>query len=122
MNTPLRSDSEFETWQRQPQGRATTASAAMVNRTHRVVRERARTLQAQKSRVRSLWIPLAVSGALLAVLAAALWTAFEEFEASPAGLPETSQMLVLLMWSVPVSAMLLAIVWFRRSRTENERA
>ncbi len=100
------------------------ASAAMVNRTHRVVRERASLLRSQRSRVRSLWIPLAVSFALLVVLVCAIWTAFTEFEASPAGLPDTSQMLVLMMWSVPISVMLLAVVWFRRSgaRAENERA
>ena len=102
------------------------ASAAMVNRTHRVVRQRANAIEAERSRRRSLWIPLALSGALLAVLVAALWTAFEEFEASPAGLPDTSQMLVLLMWSVPISVMVLAVLWARRtstgSRTDNERA
>ena len=105
-----------------PESMTTVASAALVNRTHRVVRERARNLQARKRTLRSLWIPLAVSGMLLAVLVIALWTAFEEYEASPVGLPDTSQMLVLLMWSVPVTAMLLAVVWFRRSRTENEGA
>ena len=108
-------------------GMNASASAALVNRTHRVIRERAGKMQDQRSKVRSLWIPLGVSASLLAVLVCALWTAFEDFEASPAGLPETSQMLVLLMWSVPISVMLLAVVWFRRSssganNTENESA
>ncbi len=98
------------------------ASAAMVNRTHRVVRERAHTLQTQRSRARSLWIPLGLSSGLLVVLVCAIWNAFQEYEASPAGLPDTSQMLVLMMWSLPISAMLLAVVWFRRTngRAENE--
>ena len=105
-----------------PQGSNAVASAAMVNRTHRVVRERAATLRDRRSRTRSLWIPLGVSSALLVVLVCAIWTAFEEFEGSPAGLPDTSQMLVLMMWSVPISVMLLAVVWFRRSgaKTESE--
>ena len=33
------------------------ARASVVNRTHQVVRERAKTIAARRSRVRSLWIP-----------------------------------------------------------------
>jgi hypothetical protein len=111
-------------------GMNAVASAAMVNRAHRVVRERAKTMQARKTRIRSLWVPLAISTSLLAVLAFAVWNAFEEYEVSPAGLPDASQTLVLMLWSFPISAMLLAIIWFRRnsgtqgsgSRSDNERA
>ena len=96
------------------------APAALVNRTHRIVRERALALQTRKRTMRSLLIPLGVSATLLAAIAIALWNAFEDYEASPAGLPESSQMLVVLMWSVPLTAMLLAVIWFRRSHLENE--
>jgi len=105
-----------------------TASAAMVNRTHRVVRERARNLQERRTKIRSLWIPLTVSASMLAVLVVAIWTAFEEYEVSPAGLPDASETLVLMAWSLPITAMVLAVVWFRRSsagagsKTDNERA
>ena len=104
-------------------GMNAAASAAMVNRTHRVVRERAQKLQTQRSKVRSLWIPLGMSTALLATLACALWTAFEDYEGSTAGLPNTSGMVVMLVWSVPISAMVLAVLWSRRANTgsENER-
>jgi hypothetical protein len=104
-------------------GMNAAASAAVVNRTHRVVRERASKLQDQRKKVRSMWIPLSVSAALLAVLATALWTAFEDFEGSSAGLPNTSGMIVILLWSVPISAMILAVIWSRRSNagSENER-
>jgi hypothetical protein len=100
-----------------------TASAAIVNRTHRVVRERAQKLQTRRSKLRSLWIPLGVSTALLMTLACALWTAFEDFEGSSAGLPNTSGMVVVLVWSVPISAMVLAVIWSRRASvgSENER-
>ena len=98
------------------------ARASLVNRTRRVVRERARELTVRRTRVRSLWIPLTMSFALLAVLGFAIWTAFEEYDASPAGLPDGSQMLALTMWSVPMSLMVLAVVWFRRGRAENESA
>lgn len=98
------------------------ASASLVNRTRRVVRERAGALKVQRSRARSLWVPLGVSFALLAVLAFAIWTAFEEYDLTPADLPDSSQMMALTMWSVPVSLMLLTVVWFRRGRAENESA
>ena len=99
------------------------ASSAVVNRTHRVIRERASKMQSQRSKVRSLWIPLGVSTALLVTLACALWTAFEDFEGSSAGLPNTSGMVVVLVWSIPTSAMVLATIWSRRAgaSSENER-
>jgi hypothetical protein len=92
-----------------------TASAQMVNRTHRVVQERARKIQARRSTMRSLWIPLAVSGGFLAVIVCAIWTILDEYELSPTGLPDANQqMLVLLMWCLPVSALMLGVIWFRR--------
>ena len=104
-------------------GMNAVASAAIVNRTHRVIRERAQKMQKQRKKARSLWIPLGVSTALLVTLACALWTAFEDFEGSSAGLPNTSGMVVILVWSVPISAMILAVIWSRRTSTgsENER-
>jgi hypothetical protein len=104
-------------------GMNASASAMIVNRTHRVVRERAKKMQSQRSKVRSLWIPLLVCTGLLVTLACALWTAFEDFEGSTAGLPNTSGMVVVLVWSVPISAMILAVIWSRRNSagSENER-
>lgn len=97
-------------------GQQTVAGAAMVNRTRRVVRERARILQVRKSRMRSLYIPLLVSAGLLAAVVFALWSVLEGYEAINTGLPDASQqILVLLMWCLPVSAALLAAVWVRRA-------
>jgi hypothetical protein len=91
------------------------ASAAVVNRTHRIVRERAMSLQARRTKLRSMWIPLTVSGGLLAVIVCAIWTVLDEYELTPTGLPDANQqMLVLAMWCLPVSALLLAVVWMRR--------
>ena len=112
-------DMELEAMQRSGAARA-MASAAMVNRTHRVVHERARNMQARRSKVRSLLIPLCMSTGLLVTLACALWTAFEDFEGSSAGLPNTSGMVVFLVWSVPISAMILAVIWFRRANSSSE--
>jgi hypothetical protein len=92
-----------------------TASAAMVNRTHRVVRERAKKIEARRSTMRSLWIPMTVSGGFLAVIVCAIWTILDEYELTQTGLPDANQqMLVLLMWCLPVSALMLGVVWFRR--------
>ncbi len=103
-------------------GRTTAvASATMVNRTHRVVRERAKSLQARRSKMRSLWIPLAVSGGLLLVIISAVWTILDEYELVPNGLVDANQqLLVLLMWCLPLSVVLLAVVWFRHGlKAEN---
>ena len=91
------------------------ARASVVNRTHRVVRERARLLEKRRSRVRSLWIPMAVCATLLIMSASAVWSMMDQYELAPTGIPDASdQMLVMLLWFLPASAALLAMVWFRR--------
>ncbi len=95
------------------------ARAERVNRTHRVVRERATTLKARRSKIRSLWLPLGIFSSLLVGICVAVWSVLDQYEINPTGTPVASyQMLVLLLWSVPVSAALLAVVWFRQSRTD----
>jgi hypothetical protein len=97
------------------------ARAAMVNRTHRVVRERAKTIQARKSKVRSLWVPTAICSALVVILSTGVWAILDEYELEPTGIPDASQqILVLLLWFLPLSAALLAMVWFHRSRAHAE--
>jgi hypothetical protein len=97
------------------------ATAARVNRTHRVVRERARTIQARRSHVRSLYVPLAIFSALLLGICFAVWSVLDQYDLEPSGTPTASyQMLVLLLWSVPVSAALMAVVWFRKSRLTSD--
>ena len=96
--------------------RQALASAVMVNRTHRIVRERAKTLQARKKTLRELIVPLGVSAGLLAAVVFAIWTVLDEYDIAPTGLPDASQqILVFLMWCLPISAAMLAVVLFRRS-------
>ncbi len=93
------------------------AISARVNRTHRVVRERAKTIQARRSHVRSLYVPLGIFSAFLIGICTAVWSVLDQYDLEPTGTPTASyQMLVLLLWSVPVSAALMAVVWFRKSR------
>ncbi len=99
------------------------ASAAIVNRTHRVVRERARNLQARRSLVRSLWLPLGLFSAFLIVICTALWTGMAEYELTPTEIPDASkQMFVLMIWCLPLSVVILALVLFRRFKAENGNA
>jgi hypothetical protein len=94
-----------------------SARATVVNRTRRVVRERAKTMAAQRSRVRSLWIPMAVCSALLVMICTAVWTVLDQYEVTPSGMPDAgNQFLVLFLWFFPVSMALLAVVLFRRAR------
>jgi hypothetical protein len=98
------------------------ARASVVNRTHRVVRERAQSIAAHRSRVRSLWIPLAVCSSLLIIFSTAVWTILDQYEVSPTGVPDASnQFFVLRMWFLPVSMALLALVLFRRARKRADR-
>ena len=96
------------------------ARASMVNRTHRVVRERATKMQAYRSRVRSLWIPLTICSALLLMICSAVWTVLDGYELIPIGVPDSSdQFLVLFLWFFPVSMALLLTVLFRRMRSRS---
>jgi hypothetical protein len=95
----------------------TPTRASVVNRTHRVVRERAKTLAARRSRIRSLWIPLAVCSSLLVIICTAVWSALDAYDVTPSGVPDASnQFLVLCLWFLPVSMVLLAVVLFQRAR------
>jgi hypothetical protein len=97
--------------------RSTAARASVVNRTHRVVRERAKAIAAQRSLARSLWIPMAVCSALLVIICTAVWSALEAYDVTPGGVPDASnQFLVLCLWFLPVSMALLAVVLFQRAR------
>jgi hypothetical protein len=95
----------------------TSARAAVVNRTHRIVRERAKTIATRRSKMRSLWIPMAVCSALLVIISSAVWSILDQYDVNANGLPDASnQFLVLLVWFLPMSMALLALVLFRRAR------
>jgi hypothetical protein len=101
-------------------GLSATARASMVNRTHRVVRERAQALNARKSLLRTLWFPMLVCSAMLVILCWTVWTVFAEFEVVPTGMPESGdQSFVLMLWFLPISVALLATVWIRRSHSNS---
>jgi hypothetical protein len=91
------------------------ARASLVNRTRRVVRERARQMSTRRDKLRSLWAPLMVCASMLVILVTAVWSLLDEYELNPSGMPDASdQYFVLLFWFLPASAALLAMVWFRR--------
>jgi hypothetical protein len=101
---------------------SSSARASLVNRTHRVVRERAKILAARRSRVRSLSVPLGVCSALLIIICTAVWSVLDEYELTPTGVPDASnQFLVLILWFFPVSMALFAMVLFRRARRRVDR-
>jgi hypothetical protein len=94
-----------------------SARASVVNRTHRVVRERAKKIAARRSLVRSLWIPLAVCSSLLVIICTAVWSVLDAYEVSPTGVPDAAnQFLVLCLWFLPVSMALMAVLLFQRAR------
>ena len=93
------------------------ARAAVVNRTHRVVREQAVRMQEQKRLSRSLWAPVFFSSSFLLVLCYAIWSVMAGYDLTPTSIPDASdQLLLMLLWSLPVTVVVLGLVWVRRSR------
>lgn len=115
-----------ETLIQHPHGAASSgfslaARAVAVNRTHRVVRERAQDLRSQRERMRSLYVPLGVCAAFVIMLCTAVWSLLAQYETNPSGIPDSSsQIFVMLLWFFPACAAILALVFLRRNRSDRE--
>ena len=95
--------------------------ASVVTRTHRVVRERARTMQAQRSRNRALLVPLLVASALVLIMVSAFWAMFDEYELTPASLADSRFHLpILVIWFLPVTGALLIVALVRRLHSRSD--
>ena len=102
--------------------------AGVVNRTHRVVRQRAKVIKARRSYVRSLMLPLIVCSALLILTIVAVWSGLYRTEAveavqdvandvaNLAPSDGNDEFMVALLWFVPVTLALLGAVWLRHVR------
>jgi hypothetical protein len=97
------------------------ARAGVVNRTHRVVRERAKAMQERRSRAQGLLVPLIICSMVLLFICLGLWIGLDEYQAAEiqdgallASNEASRHFLVVLLWFVPVSLAMLAAVWFRR--------
>jgi hypothetical protein len=106
------------------------APAKVVNRTHRVVRQRAVVMKARRSYVRSLMVPLAICSVLLVLVCAGVWTGLYQYQASEAAeavqadvaaLDANNHLLVMLLWSVPVTLGLLGGLLFGFMRRGGSR-
>lgn len=107
-----------EAWEGRPQG----ARARVVNRTRRVVRQQALNMQERRSRSRGLWAPLAVVSVLLLAICYAFWRVLDGYELTPTGIPDASdQLMILLLWVLPVTAFVLGAVWVKRGRARAGR-
>jgi hypothetical protein len=96
------------------------ARAQVVNRTHRVVREQALSMREHRSRKRSLWAPIIICSCLLLIICYAVWGMMDGYDITPTGIPDASdQLMILMLWSLPVTAVLLGLVWFRRPRSRS---
>lgn len=97
--------------------RFANARASVVNRTHRVIRAEALTLQQQKQQKRSLWVPLLLFSALMTAICYAIWATLDAYDLVPNGVPDASdQLLLFLLWFVPITALVVFLVWFKRGR------
>jgi hypothetical protein len=98
------------------------ARAQVVNRTHRVVREQALEMRELRSRKRSLWVPVIICSSMLLVICYAVWGMMDGYDLTPTGIPDASdQMMILLLWSLPLTAFVLGLVWIRHGRNRANR-
>lgn len=100
----------------------------VVNRTHRVVRQRAKVIQERRSHMRSLMAPLIICSAFLLLTVFAVWSGLYQYQASEAAevvqadvaalatVDANNHLLVVLLWFVPVSLAVLAAVLLHRMR------
>jgi hypothetical protein len=102
--------------------------SGVVNRTHRVIRERARVMQEKRTRNRSLMVPMIVCSVLLILSAIAVWSGLYQYEATEAaGMVQadvatlaaaetTNHFMLVMLWFAPVLIAVITTVWVRRSR------
>jgi hypothetical protein len=99
------------------------ARTGVVNRTHRVVREQALTMREQKEKQRSLWVPVAIFSVLMVMICLAAWYLLDGYDLTPTGMPDAGdQMMLLMLWSLPVTLLVLVVAWFKRKSTSNGEA
>ena len=108
------------------------ARAAVVNRTHRVIRERAIALQARKRRARDLVVPCLICSAVLLMIAAAVWSvADESLSGWEGGLwrrvlelggEAGSSISILMLWFLPLSVITAAVVLLGRGFRKGDGA
>jgi hypothetical protein len=96
------------------------ARAVVVNRTHRVVREQALHMQEQKQKSRSLWVPLVFFSGLMLMIGYGIWATLDSYDFAPDGVPDASDQLILfLLWVLPLTALVVGLVWFKRGRSHS---
>lgn len=107
------------------------ARAAVVNRTHRIIRERANAMQERKRTTRDLIVPFVVCSALLLFIAAAVLHIADESATDLSGglwkrilelgADAGNSVSILLLWFLPLSVIVAAVVLLRRTRRANDR-
>ena len=104
------------------------ADAALVNRTQRTVRERALAMRAQRRRSRDLWLACCVCSALLIMITHSAWSGLAQYDVNASGLlnpadilDASAQILVMMLWFLPVTAAVLMLVWFKRAHNRSEQ-
>ncbi len=100
----------------QQNGMSAAARATLVNRTHRVVRARARALKDNRAKMRGLFLPLLLCSALMVLLFGALWALLDGYDLVASELPSSAHHYLMLLWFVPVSGAMVALAWVWRSR------
>ena len=66
--------------------------------------------------------PLGIFSILMIVICYAVWGMMDGYDLTPTGIPDASdQLMILLAWTLPITAVVLGLVWFKRvRRTDGE--
>ncbi|HEY0308659.1 MAG TPA: hypothetical protein VGB94_10895 [Acidobacteriaceae bacterium] len=102
------------------------ADVTRVGRTHRVVHERALAMQQVTLQRRTLWLPLTIGSMMIAIICYAAWSGLAQYDAAElsddvfAALRGGSQMMLLGLWFLPVTATALIFVWLRRNHHQGD--
>ncbi len=74
-------------------------------------------MQEHRRRTRSLWIPVSICSVLLVSICYTAWVLLSQYDLTPSGVPDSNYQLVfILLWSLPITAAILGLVWLQRSR------
>ncbi len=80
-------------------------------------------MRAQKTRSRSLWVPVAICSALLAVVCCGTWAILASNEPNANGIsssiPDASDQMILIgVWLLPITLAALGFLWIQRNRAD----
>jgi hypothetical protein len=62
-------------------------------------------------------VPLVFFSAVMLMICYGIWATLDSYDYASNGIPDASdQMLLFVLWSLPVTALVVGLVWFKRGQ------